>query len=143
MSEEYLAVTPVPRNIGDDFKVFGVPLSELVLLFGAPMLVWILLKFSQLDTEIPFPACGSIMLSSFCLWVLGPAVAAAFILYKKGNPDFDMMCEVIYLLFPKSYNCGRDVEYRPYLSDPIAPEVASEPEEGMRTEWRARQWSNR
>lgn len=124
MSEEYLAVTPVPRNIGADFMVFGIPLSELVLLFGAPMLLWVLLKFSQLDTDIPFPVCGSIMLSSFCLWILGPVLAALFVAYKKSNPDFELLGEVVYLLFPKSYTCGRDVEYRPYLTDPVATATA-------------------
>lgn len=125
MNDEYLNVTPVSRNIGDEFKVFGVPMSELVLLFGIPMALWVVLKFSQLDTEVPFPACGSIWLSSFCLWVVGPLVAVVFVLYKKGNPDFDMLTEVVFLMFPKSYTCGRDVEYRPYLSDPIEPESLS------------------
>jgi len=106
----------VPRNIGDDMKFMGTPLKEFVLLFGVPLFVWVLLRFSRLDALVPFVRpIGAIWLSSFVLWICGPALAFAFVVYKKANPDYDLVGNLLYLMFPKTYHMGRDVEYRPYL----------------------------
>jgi hypothetical protein len=119
MNDERLRVAPIPRNIGDDMKFMGTPLKELVLLFGLPLFVWVLLRFSHLDTPVPFVApVGTIWLSSFVLWLCGPMLALLFVLYKKAHPNYDLVGNVLYLMFPKSYHSGRDVEYRPYLTDP-------------------------
>jgi hypothetical protein len=119
VSDSRLRIAPVPRNIGDDMKFMGTPLKELVLLFGLPLLAWIVLRFSRLDAHVPFVApVGSIWLSSFVLWVCGPALALGFVAYKRANPDFDLVGNILYLMFPKNYHAGRDIEYRPYLLDP-------------------------
>jgi hypothetical protein len=123
MNDDRLRVAPIPRNIGDDMKFMGTPLKELVLLFGVPLFVWVLLRFSHLDTLVPFVApVGAIWLSSFVLWVCGPSLALLFVVYKKANPNYDLVGNLLYLMFPKAYHSGRDVEYRPYLIDPPSGE---------------------
>ena len=42
-ADERLRIAAVPRNIGDDMKFMGTPLTELILLFGVPLFVWVLL----------------------------------------------------------------------------------------------------
>jgi hypothetical protein len=123
MSDERLRVVPVPRNIGDDMKFMGTPLKELVLLFGLPLFVWVLLRFSRLDALVPFVApVGAIWLSSFVLWICGPTLALLFVAYKKAHPHYDLVGNLLYVMFPKCYHTGRDVEYRPYLIDPLTVE---------------------
>jgi hypothetical protein len=119
-SDERLRVASVPRNIGDEMKFMGTPLKELVLLFGVPLLIWTLLRSSRLDTLIPFAApVGAIWLSSFVLWICGPLLALFFVAYKRAHPNYDLVGNLLYVMFPKNYHTGRDVEYRPYLLDPL------------------------
>ena len=110
-------VRPVLRNIGDEFRLMGVPLSEFVVLLGVPLVLWVMLRVTRLDAPIPFPAVGPIMLSSFVLWVIGPLAGIIFVIYKKAHPEYDLVGQVIYALFPRAYHTGRDTDYRPYLTD--------------------------
>jgi len=115
MSQSRLRVTPVPRNLGDDLKVMGVPMRELGLLFGLPLFAWVILRLFRLDTLVPFPAVGSIFLSSFVLWIGGPLLALGLMAYKKAHPDYNLESVVFHAMFPKFYDAGRDVQWRPYF----------------------------
>jgi hypothetical protein len=109
-----LRVSYVPRNIGDEMKIMGTPVGEILALFGLPLFIWSLLRLSRLDTLVPF-VWTDIYLSSFILWVCTPVAVVFFMLYKRANPKYDLMGHAVYAMFPKYYGPGVDVEYRPYL----------------------------
>jgi hypothetical protein len=122
MSQSRLRVTPVPRNLGDDLKIMGVPVRELGLLFGIPLFTWVILRLFRLDTLVPFPAVGPVFLSSFVLWIGGPLLALALMGYKKAHLDYNLESVVFHAMFPKYYDAGRDVGWRPYFKG-IVPDT--------------------